>query len=52
MTKEDAKLKVAGLVTKLNSLDSHKIKGFNEAATKQGFIQPYLKPRLGFYRNR
>jgi hypothetical protein len=43
VTKEDAKLKVASLITKLNSLDSHKIKGFNEAATKQGFIQPLFE---------
>lgn len=43
MTKEEAKLKVSNLVLKLTSLDDHKIKGFNEAATKQGFIQPLFE---------
>ncbi|MGP8079567.1 MAG: hypothetical protein ACLPVI_03555, partial [Dehalococcoidales bacterium] len=43
MTKEETKLKITNLVTKLNSLDSHKIKSYNEAATKQGFIQPLFE---------
>ena len=43
MTKEDAKLAIANLVKKFSLLDSHKIKGFNEAATKQGFIQPLFE---------
>jgi predicted type IV restriction endonuclease len=40
MTKEESKLKIINLVKKFHALDSHKVKGFNEAATKQGFIQP------------
>ena len=43
MTKEESKLKINNLVNKFNSLDQHKIKGFNEAATKQGFIQPLFE---------
>ena len=31
------------LVKKFHALDQHKIKGFNEAATKQGFIQPLFE---------
>jgi hypothetical protein len=37
-TKEGAKLKINELIKKLKALDQHK-KGFNEAATKQDFIQ-------------
>jgi predicted type IV restriction endonuclease len=43
VTKEDSKLAVINLVKKFNSLDQHKVKGFNEAATKQGFIQPLFE---------
>jgi type I restriction-modification system DNA methylase subunit len=40
MTKEETKIKITNLVEKFHALEPHKIKGFNEAATKQGFIQP------------
>jgi type I restriction-modification system DNA methylase subunit len=43
VTKEEAKLKVNALVMKLSSLDEHKIKVLNEAATKQGYIQPLFE---------
>jgi type I restriction-modification system DNA methylase subunit len=43
VTKEESKLAVINLVKKFSLLDSHKIKGFNEAATKQGFIQPLFE---------
>ena len=43
VTKEEAKLEVINLVKKFSLLDQHKIKGFNEAATKQGFIQPLFE---------
>lgn len=43
MTKDESKSKVIDLVKKFNTLDSSKIKNFNEAATKQGFIQPLFE---------
>jgi hypothetical protein len=47
VTKEESKLKIIGLVKKFQALDQHKVKSFNEAATKQGFIQP-LYEALGW----
>ncbi len=43
MTKEEAKLKIIDLVKKFHALEYNKVKGFNEAATKQGFIQPLFE---------
>jgi predicted type IV restriction endonuclease len=43
MTKEEAKINVTNLVKKFHLLDQHKVKSFNEAATKQGFIQPLFE---------
>ena len=43
MTKEESKINVTNLVKKFRTLDQHKIKSFNEAATKQGFIQPLFE---------
>ena len=43
MTKEEAKLKIAELVEKYQKLSAKDIKGFNEAATKQGFIEPMFR---------
>jgi type I restriction-modification system DNA methylase subunit len=43
MTKEEAKLKIAELVEKYQKLTPKEIKGFNEAATKQGFIEPLFR---------
>lgn len=43
MTKEEAKSKIIDLVKKFHALESSKVKGFNEAATKQGFIQPLFE---------
>jgi type I restriction-modification system DNA methylase subunit len=43
MDKDNAKAKIAELVKKYKSLDPHKIKAFNEASTKQGFIQPLFE---------
>lgn len=43
MTKEEAKQKIAESVQKFQSLDQHKVKSFNEAATKQGFVQPLFE---------
>jgi type I restriction-modification system DNA methylase subunit len=41
--KEESKLNIVTLINKFQTLDQHKIKGFNEAATKQGFIQPLFE---------
>jgi len=43
MSKQEAKLKIIDLVKKFHALESSKIKSFNEAATKQGFIQPLFE---------
>ncbi len=43
MGKEEAKQKVSALVQKYTSTDQHKLKLYNEAATKQGFIQPLFE---------
>jgi type I restriction-modification system DNA methylase subunit len=43
VTKEEAKQKTIDLVKKYKALDPHKVKSFNEAATKQGFIQPLFE---------
>jgi type I restriction-modification system DNA methylase subunit len=43
VTKEEAKLKIIDLVQKFRALEHNKVKGFNEAATKQGFIQPLFE---------
>ena len=43
MTREEAKQKVAELVAKYNSLSSSQVKAFNEANTKQSFIEPLFK---------
>jgi hypothetical protein len=43
MTKEEAKYKIAELVEKYQKLTPKDIKGFNEAATKQGFIEPMFR---------
>jgi len=43
MMKEEAKLKIAELVEKYQKLSAKDIKGFNEAATKQGFIEPMFR---------
>ena len=43
MTKEESKLKITKLIEKFHTLDAHKVKGINEAATKQGFIQPLFE---------
>jgi type I restriction-modification system DNA methylase subunit len=43
MTKEEAKQKIAELVEKYQKLTAKEIKGFNEEATKQAFIQPMFR---------
>jgi len=43
MTKEEVKQNIINLVQKFSLLDQHKIKSFNEAATKQGYIQPLFE---------
>ncbi len=43
MTKEEAKQKIVELVTKYESLSPSEIKGFHEAKTKQGFIEPLFR---------
>ena len=43
MTKDEAKQKIAELVEKYQKLSVKDIKGFNEAATKQGFIEPMFR---------
>jgi type I restriction-modification system DNA methylase subunit len=43
MTKEEAKRKIAELVAKYESLSQSEIKGYNEAATKLGFIEPMFR---------
>ncbi len=43
MTKKEAKQKIAELVEKYQKLTPKEIKGFNEEATKQGFIQPMFR---------
>jgi len=43
VTKEEAKQKIAELVEKYQKLTAKDIKGFNEAATKQGFIEPMFR---------
>ncbi len=43
MDKQEAKLKIIDLVNKFSSASQPKIKSFNEAATKQGYIQPLFE---------
>lgn len=43
MTKEEAKQKIAELIRKYESLSPSEIKGFHEAKTKQGFIEPLFR---------
>jgi len=43
VTKEEAKQKIAELVEKYQKLSAKEIKGFNEQATKQGFIEPMFR---------
>ena len=43
VTKDEAKKKIAQLVSKYESLSSSQIKAFNEANTKQSFIEPLFK---------
>src|SRR3990172_6145848 len=43
VTKEEAKKKIAGLIAKYESLNSSQVKSFNEANTKQSFIEPLFK---------
>lgn len=43
VTKDEAKLKVAELVAKYENLSASQIKAFNEANTKQGFIEPLFR---------
>ena len=43
MTREQAKNKVAELITKYESLSPSEIKSFHEAKTKQGFIEPLFR---------
>jgi type I restriction-modification system DNA methylase subunit len=43
MTKEEAKLKITELVEKYHKLTHKEIKDFNEAATKQAFIEPMFR---------
>lgn len=43
MTKEEAKQKIAELVTKYECLSPSQIKTFHEAKTKQGFIEPLFR---------
>ncbi|MBI4267034.1 MAG: N-6 DNA methylase [Chloroflexi bacterium] len=43
MTREDARQKIAELVTKFESLSPAEIKSFHEAKTKQGFIEPLFR---------
>ena len=43
MTKEEAKQKIAELVEKYQKLSIKDIKGFNEKATTQGFIEPMFR---------
>lgn len=43
MTQEQVKQKIAELVTKYESLSQSEVKGYNEAATKLGFIEPMFR---------
>lgn len=43
MTKEEARQKIAELCKKYESLSQSEIKGYNEAATKLGFIEPMFR---------
>ena len=43
MEKEEARQKIAELIEKYQKLTPKEIKGFNEAATKQGFIEPMFR---------
>lgn len=43
MNKEEAKAKVAELVAKYEHLGTAEVKGYHEAKTKQGFIQPLFQ---------
>ncbi len=43
MIKEEAKQKIAELITKYESLSPTEVKSFNEAKTKQGFIEPLFR---------
>ena len=43
MKKEEARQEVAKLIGKYESLSPYQVKKFNEAATKQGFIEPLFR---------
>ena len=43
MIREEARQKITELVTKYEGLSSAEIKGFHEAKTKQGFIEPLFR---------
>lgn len=43
ITKEEAKQKISDLVAKYESLSPAEVKGFHEAKTKQGFIEPLFR---------
>lgn len=43
MIKEEAKQKIAELVAKYGSLSPSEVKGYHEAKTKQGFIEPMFR---------
>lgn len=43
MAREEVEQKINDLVKKFQAFDPHKMRGFNEAATKQGFIQPLFE---------